>query len=336
MGEHGHEGHGHEGHGHEGHGHEGHGHEGHVHVELTPETDRRWLLGSLVVIVAFMVGEVIVGVIAHSLALIADSAHLLTDAAALALAIGASLLAQRPARGAYTYGFTRADALAGQANGITLLLLAAWVTLESVKRLIDPPEVHGGLVVAVAAVGVVVNMIAVALAGRANKASLNVRGAMAHIVSDLYAFIATLVAGLIILSTDWTRADPIASLVVAALMVWTGIGLVRAAGRVFLEAAPHGLLPDDIGQRMAAVAGVSEVHDLHVWDLGAAETALSAHLVVGDGFDCHEVSSRVRSALATSYRITHATLQADHSHDAAPLPLDECQDAHGPGYSGTA
>lgn len=295
--------------------------------------DRRWLSAAFVVIVVFMVGELVAGLLAHSLALVADSAHMLTDAAALALAVFASLLAQRPARGAYTFGFTRVDALAGQANGVTLLVFAAWVAFEAVRRLVDPPGVHGGLVVVVAAVGVGANIVAVAFVGRANKASLNVRGAWAHLVTDLYAFIATLAAGVVVLTTNWPRADAVASLVVAALMIWTGLDLLRASGRVFLEAAPRGLKPAEIGASMASVRGVDAIHDLHVWDLGAGEPALSAHVVVGEGFDCHDVASVVRSVLVQRFEITHATLQADHTHSSGDPGRDDCHDAHGPEYS---
>lgn len=295
--------------------------------------DRRWLLAALAVILAFMVAEVTVGLLAGSLALITDAGHMLTDAAALAVAVVASRLARRPAAGAYTYGFTRIDALSAQANGLTLLLLAAWFTVEAIRRLAQPPVVDGGPVLAVALIGILVNGVAVLLAGRADRTSLNVRGAVAHLVNDVWAFVATAVAAVIILLTGWARADAIASLLVAALMVHAGYRLVRAAGRVFLEAAPSGTDPSEIGQAMAAVAGVREVHDLHVWDLGAGDPALSAHLVVEASFDCHEVASGVRQLLAEQHQIGHATLQADHRHDDLPLVSDDCAVRHGPGYA---
>ncbi|HEY2042319.1 MAG TPA: cation diffusion facilitator family transporter [Jatrophihabitans sp.] len=303
---------------------------------MTPESDRRWLLASLSVIVAFMLAEVTVGLMASSLALIADAGHMVTDAAALALAVVASRISQRPAAGSYTYGFTRIDAVSAQANGITLLLLAAWFTFEAIRRLIEPPAVHGGLVTAVAVVGIVVNVVAVLLAGRANRSSLNVRGALAHIVNDLWAFVATAVAGLVIVLTGWQRADALASLVVAGLMVYSGIGLVRASGRVFLEAAPVGVDPDQLGKQLAAITGVAEIHDLHVWDLGVSEPALSAHVVVRPGFDCHQVADQVRQSLLVGQRISHATLQADHRQPGFSSPDDDCSLSHGPGYVATS
>jgi cobalt-zinc-cadmium efflux system protein len=302
---------------------------GHDHHHVAAgRRDRSWLLAALCVVLAFMAAEVTAGLLAHSLALIADAGHMLTDAAALLLAVVASRIAERPARGAYTYGFARIDALSGQANGITLLLLAAWFTVEGIRRLLDPPAVHGGVVSVVAVVGVLVNLAATSLAGRAGRAGLNVRGVLAHLLTDIWAFAATLVAGLVVLATGWTRADPIASLVVAALMAWTGAHLVRAAGRVFLEAAPQGLDPQALGAELAAVAGVAQVHDLHVWVLGADVAAMSAHVLVQPEFDCHEVAAGLRHRLAAQHGLEHVTLQVDHAeqqlHDA-----DNCTDLHG-------
>ena len=301
--------------------------DGHQHQHVAAG-NRRWLLAALCVVVAFMVVEVIAGLLAHSLALVADAGHMLTDAAALLLAVVASRLAERPARGAYTYGLARVDALSGQANGITLLLLTVWFVVEGVRRLIDPPGVHGGVVALVAVAGVGVNVLATGLAGRADRASLNVRGVLAHLLTDLWAFVATLVAGLVVLWTGWSRADPVASLLIAALMVWTGAHLIRAAGRVFLEAAPKGVDPLALGAELAAVAGVAEVHDLHVWTLGSSATAMSAHVLVQPSFDCHAVAETLRTRLAHGHSIEHVTLQVDHAeqqvHDA-----DSCADPHG-------
>lgn len=290
--------------------------------------DRRWLAGALALIVLFMVGEVIAGVAAHSLVLISDAGHMLTDAFALAVAVIAARIAQRPARGAYTYGFARVDALSGQANGITLLLLAVWFTVSAIRHLIHPESVAGGVVAIVAVAGLIVNGAATALAMRADRESLNVRGAVAHLVTDGWAFAATMVAGLVVLFSGWDRADAIATLCVAALMAWTGGQLVRAAGRVFLEAAPPGVDPHEIGRVLAAVDGVDQIHDLHIWLIGPGEPAVSAHVLVQPPFDCHEVSARMRSLLGQDYGIGHVTLQADHA-DAATHLADECADAHG-------
>lgn len=284
--------------------------------------DRRWLAAALTVIIAFMVGEVVAGLLAHSLALLTDAAHMLTDAAALVAAIAASRIAGRPPRGRYTYGFGRADALSGQANGITLVVLAILVAVEAVRRLVHPGAVTGSVVVLVAVIGVGVNTAATALAGRAeHEHSLSVRGVVAHLATDLWAFAATVVAGVVVLTTGWDRADPIASLAVAAFMAWTGWRLVRAAGRVFLEAAPPAVDPDALAGELIATPGVAEVHDLHVWQLGPESTALSAHVLVVPAVDCHEVATRLRTLLAERHGIGHVTLQTDHAdvpaHDAA-------------------
>lgn len=295
---------------------------------MTAQTDRRWLLAALAVIVSFMAAEVVTGLLAHSLALLTDAGHMVTDAAAIGVAVVAARIARRPAQGAYTYGFARVDALSGQANGITLLLLAVWFAVFGVQRLIHPTGVHGGVVSVVALAGIAVNLLATWLAGQADRASLNVRGVLGHLLTDVWAFLATLIAGLVIMWTGWTRADALASLLVAVLMSWTGWQLVRAAGRVFLEAAPHGIDPFELGETLAAVEGVAQVHDLHVWQLGHGEDAVSAHVLVRPPNDCHEVSGRLRLLLAERYGIGHVTLQADHAdtttHDAA-----DCVDAHG-------
>lgn len=302
---------------------------GHAHHHPRPaNADRRWLVAALCVVVAFMVAEVVAGMLARSLALISDAAHMLSDAAAITMAIVAARIAQRPARGAYTYGFARVDALSGQASGITLLLLAIWFTVQAVYRLVHPAGAHGGVMTAVALVGVAVNVLATALAGRADRASLNVRGVVAHLMTDIWAFAATAVAGLVILSTGWTRADPVATLVVAALMAWTGWGLVRAAGRVFLEAAPADIDPRTLGQELAASQGVAEVHDLHVWQIGPEATAVSAHVLVLASHDCHEVASALRTVLRERYGVSHVTMQTDHV-DAAAHAATNCADAHG-------
>jgi cobalt-zinc-cadmium efflux system protein len=279
-------------------------------------------------VLAFMVGEVIAGVLAHSLALITDAAHMLTDAAALAVAIIAVRIAMRPAKGRYTYGFARVDALSGQASGITLVLLAIWFTVEAIRRLIHPAAVEGGVVVVVALVGVVMNLTATALAGRADRASLNVRGVVAHLITDVWAFAATVVAGVIVLTSGWTRADPIASLVVAAVMAWTGWRLVHAAGRVFLEAAPMDVDPQQLGAELAGVDGVAELHDLHIWQIGPASTALSAHVLVRPSHDCHEVADQLRAFLRDQHGISHVTLQTDHA-ESADHGAENCADAHG-------
>ncbi|GAA5180822.1 cation diffusion facilitator family transporter [Rugosimonospora acidiphila] len=275
--------------------------------------DHRLLGGALALILAFMVGEVTVGLVAGSLALLSDAAHMLTDAAALILALVAMRLAARPPHGGYTYGLRRAEILSAQANGLALLILSVVLAVEAVRHLIAPPRVAGGLVLVTALVGVLVNLGATVLIGRANRNNLNIRGAFAHIVTDLYAFLATAAAGLVIVLTGYRRADAIATLVVAALMVRAGVGLLRASGRILLEAAPAGIDPEQVGAALAGVPGVKEVHDLHVWQIGSDSTALSAHVLVNRGGDCHDTRRALERLLRDAYGIEHTTLQVDHA-----------------------
>lgn len=288
----------------------GHGH-GHGH-RVGQDTDRRALVIALALIVVFMAGEVLIGVVAQSLALLSDAAHMLTDAGSILLAIIAIRLAARPPGGDYTYGLKRVEILSAQANGLTLLLLAAWLGYEAIRRLVDPPPVAGGLVVVTALVGVVVNIAATWCLSKANRSSLNVEGAFQHLLTDLYGFVATAVAGVIVLSTGFVRADAIAALVVVALMVRAGVGLVHQSGRIFLEAAPAGIDTRALGGRLAAHPDVVEVHDLHVWQITSGQPALSAHVLVAPGRDCHAVRTNLQTLLAHDYAITHVTLQLDH------------------------
>lgn len=322
----------------------GHGSAGHSHG-VAADADRRYLTGALALIVAFLVTEVVVGLIASSLALISDAGHMLTDAASLVLALIAIRLAAKPAKGRWTYGFKRAEILSAQANGLTLLLLAAWFGYEAIRRLINPPQVEGLLVFVTALVGIVVNVAAAWLISKANRTSLNIEGAFQHIVTDLYAFVATAIAGLIVMLTGFDRADALAALVVAGLMIRSGYGLVRESGRIFLEAAPAGLDPDLIGPAMADRPGVDEVHDLHIWDVTSGMPALSAHVLVDPDGDCHAVRRDLEVLLKGKYRIDHTTLQVDHTERRRPFPAggglgiepgEDCEEPHGARHHPTA
>ncbi|MCP2329257.1 cobalt-zinc-cadmium efflux system protein [Hamadaea flava] len=324
------------GHGHNDHSHGETGHGDHSHG-VSADADRRWLSLALALIGGFMAVEVVIGLIARSLALISDAAHMLTDAASIVLALIAIRLAARPAQGRYTYGLKRAEILSAQANGLSLVILAGWLGYESVRRLIDPPEVHGWLVVATALTGVAINIAAAWAISKANRTSLNVQGAFQHILNDLYAFIATAIAGLVMVFTGFDRADGIATLIVVALMLKAGIGLLRDSGRVLLEAAPADLHPDTIGDQLAGVPGVVEVHDLHVWTITSGQPALSAHVLVDPGRDCHAVRGQLETLLR-GHQISHTTLQVDHVGDdlltiGQQATAPHCDDAHGPVHS---
>ena len=268
-----------------------------------------------------MAVEVAVGVLAHSLALLSDAAHMLTDAGALALSLLAAHLAARPARGRMTFGLGRTEILSAQFNGATLLVLGLLIVYGAVRRLIHPPAVTGAAVLAVALAGIAVNLAATRVLSGANRRSLNVEGAFQHVLTDLAAFVLTAVAGGVIIATGFHRADGIASLLVAAIMLRSAYGLLKASGRVFLEAAPEGLDPDAIGRRMAAQPGVIEVHDLHIWEVTSGFPAMSAHVLVEPETDCHEVSRSLKQLLHDSFALDHTTLQVDH----APVELLEIE-----------
>ena len=286
-----------------------HEHAAHSHSHAVgPDADRRRLGAALALIVAFMAVEVAAAVVAHSLALLSDAGHMLSDAAAIGFS-----LAARPPSGALTFGLRRVEILSALANGVTLLVLAALIAYEAVRRLFAPAHVHGGLVLAVALLGILVNLAAAWTLSRANRASLNVEGSFQHILVDLYGFIGTAVAAGVIIATGFQRADPIASLLIAGLMTRSGLALVRDSGRVFLEAAPKDLDPQEIGQALVAQPGVVEVHDLHVWEVTSGFPALSAHVLVGAERDCHAVRRQVEAMLRERFALEHTTLQVDHA-----------------------
>jgi cobalt-zinc-cadmium efflux system protein len=293
---------------------------GHHHHGIGPETAVRPLAIALALIVAFMAVEVVLGVVAHSLALLSDAAHMLVDAAALGLSVWAARLALRPAGGRMTFGFRRAEILAAQANAITLLVLAFAIVVEAVRRLDAPPHVDGPLVLGTAAAGAAVNVLALRQVARANRSNLNVEGSFRHLLTDLYAFAGTAVAGLVIWLTGFDRADPIASLFVAGFMVLTAWPLLRTSGRVLLEAAPEGLAPAEIGAALRAYPGVTDVHDLHVWEISSGFPALSAHVLVGRDEDCHRIRRDLESLLAERYGIDHTTLQVEHTAERLLWP----------------
>src|SRR4051812_1055629 len=267
--------------------------------------------------------EVAAGVLASSLALLADAAHMLTDAGALALALVALRLARRPAAGAMTYGLSRAEILSAQFNGATLLVLGLLIVYEGIHRLVEPPAVQGGVVLAVALLGVAVNLAATLVLHGADRRSLNVEGAFQHVLTDLVAFIATAVAGLVILLTGFDRADGIASLFVAAVMLRAAWGLLRDSGRIFLEAAPKGIDVGAIGHAMLEVGGVREVHDLHVWEVTSGFPALSAHVLVGCDDDCHGARESLETLLHDAFHIEHTTLQVEHEQELLQIEMPQ-------------
>lgn len=296
-------------------------HGGHAHG-VGVDSSRRRLGVALALIVAFMVAEVIAGILVDSLALISDSAHMLTDAGAIVLSLLALRLAARPAGGNLTFGLRRAEILSAQINGATLLILGGLIVFEAIRRLIDPPEVGAWTVLIVALVGIVVNLIATWQLTKANRANMAVEGSFQHLLTDLYAFTGTAVAAIVILTTGFVRADAIASLLVAASMLWAAYGLLKDSGRVLLEMSPEGLDAEAVGQALINHPHVADVHDLHVWAIGSDFPALSAHVLVHPGDDCHGIRRELERLLHERFGIDHTTLQVDHDHRDELIQLE--------------
>jgi cobalt-zinc-cadmium efflux system protein len=283
---------------------------------------RRPLAIALGLILGLMAAEIAAAFVAGSLALFADAGHMFTDAAALALALGAATYAGRPARGRWTFGFRRLEILAAHVNGITLLVVGVLIVYGAIRRLLNPVDVRGGLVLAVALAGIAVNLIAAALLARPSRESLNVRGAFLHVATDLAAFAGTAIAGGIILATGWNRADPVASLVVAGLIFWSSWNLLRESTRILLDVAPSE--PREVAEAMLDVPEVVEVHDLHVWTVGSGFPSVSAHVLVEPGSDCHAIRLQLATVLRDRFDLGHSTLQVEHAPAKVPqgnLPL---------------
>ena len=317
---------------------------------MRADSDAGRLKIALATILLFMATEIVVALLSSSLALLSDAAHMLTDAAALAMALFAARLAARPAGGAMTFGLGRAEILSANANGMTLLVLALVIVYGAIRHLVTSPDVHGTPVLVVALVGIVVNLVVTGVLGGHGhghsghehgghdhnghdhsghgshahaghdrpRRSLNIEGSYQHILTDLFGFAATAVAAIVILLTGFRRADAIASLLIAAVMLRASYSLIRASVRVMMEAAPEGIDPDEIGRALAAQTGVTEIHDLHIWEVTSGFPAISAHIVVDPGHDCHEVRRALSTLLRDRFALAHSTLQVEHAR--APQP----------------
>jgi cobalt-zinc-cadmium efflux system protein len=287
--------------------------------------DERLMLVGLSLLSAFLVGELIAAVIAHSLALLADAGHMATDVLALAAALIAARLARRPAIGHWTFGLARAEVLSALFNGATLFVVAAIVTVEAIRRLIHPVGVTGGTLVVVSVVGLAVNVVVHAVLHRADQHSINIKGVVAHVLTDAYAFAATIIAGVVVMATGWHRADPVASLVVVVLLLRAARGLLLESGRVLLEAAPSEVDLALVRRHLLDATYVVDVHDLHVWTVTSGLPALSVHVVITD--ECFttgrapQLLDELQACLAGHFDVEHSTFQlepAGHAeHEAA-------------------
>lgn len=282
-----------------------------VTVPGTGRTGYLWL--ALALLLVFMAVEVSVGWLASSLALVSDAGHMLTDVLAIALSLVIARLVTRAPGGRLTFGLRRLEVIGAQVNGLTLLVAAGGFIVEAVHRLIAPPAVDGLAVAVVALVGIPVNLAAVWAVARADRRSLNVEGSFQHMLTDLYAFIATATAGGLILLTGFNRLDALAALIVAALMLKAAVSLLVTTGRIVLQAAPQHLDPDQIGRTLSEQPGVLAVHDLHLWEVTPDFPTLSAHVLVNRQVDCHAIRDELERLLAERYALAHTTLQMSHA-----------------------
>ena len=300
----------------------------HHHHGVGSGATRRALGWSLVLTVAFGIGQVVAGVAFDSLALFADAVHNVSDGGAIALALGAAWLAGLPPRGARTYGWRRVEILAALVNGLTLVVVGGWILWEAWGRLGSPPETAGVGVIVVGAIGLVANGIPVVLLLRsAHRDDLNARGALLHLGSDLVGSLGVVLAGAIVALTGWNAADPLIAAAIGLMIIASSWRLLREALRILLEIAPAGLEVETIGRAMVAEDGVREVHDLHVWTVTSGFAALSAHVIVGPGVEHDRVLHDLQSLLRERFDLRHVTLQIDDAPVLLTVHRRGCEQA---------
>jgi len=287
---------------------------GHVH-DHGPAQSRRALAVALALTASYTAVEVVGGLLTGSLALLADAVHMLSDNVALALALLAVWLGARPVTPERTFGYRRAEVLAALANGVALVALSIWIFYAAISRLDDPPEVLGGWMLAIALAGVAVNVASGAILYRARSGSLNVEAAFRHVLADLLGSFGVIAAALTILLTGRLEADPLVGMLIGVLILASSWTILRDSTGILLEAAPRDLDTRAVGERLARAPGVVDVHDLHIWTITSGFPALSAHVLVGRGEDCHARRRELETILAREFRIEHTTLQVEHVSD---------------------
>lgn len=292
----------------------------HVHDHARLES-RRALAVALALTASYTVVEVVGGLLTGSLALLADAVHMLSDNVALALALVAVWLATRPETPERTYGYKRAEVLAALANGVLLVALAIWIFVEAVMRLRDPGDVLGGWMLLVALLGIAVNLGAGLVLAGARSGSINVEAAFRHVFADLLGSVGVAVAAVVILTTDWVEADAVVSILIGVLVLASAWSIVRDSTGILLESTPRGLDADALGRTLAGAPGVVEVHDLHVWTITSGFPALSAHVLVRPGEDCHGRRRELERLLRDEFGIEHTTLQVDHAAEGGLVEM---------------
>lgn len=300
--------------------HHGDGHDhsaGHVHAPSGPDAERR-ILWAMALTGGFMVVEIIGGLVSGSLALLADAGHMLTDVGALALAHAGMRIGRRAADPKRSYGYRRLEVLAAFVNGITLLVLTVWITAEAVRRFFEPVEILSGTMLTVAVLGLLVNLGSFAILHGGSKDSVNIAGALAHVLSDLLGSVAAIVAAVVIMWTGWTPIDPILSVFVGLLIVRSGWTITRRAGHILLEGTPEGMDPQVIKDELERMPGVADCHHVHVWSLTSGRTIATLHLRLEPGAQQGQVLLAVKAHLRARFGIVHSTVEID--------PEDYCAD----------
>ena len=319
---HSHEDRGHPQHAEDGGSQDGHSHDGHSHGAGAGHAhgagaNKRALAVVLSFTLAYMVAEIIGGLITGSLALLADAAHMASDNVALGLALFAFWLSDKPATPNRSFGYKRGEILAALFNGVTIVAVSLWIFYEAFQRFRDPPEILGGWLLVVAVIGLVVNVAGALILTRSAGENLNMQGALRHILADLLGSVGVIAAAMVILLTGWGYADPIISIFIGVLVLFSSWRLLRESVGILLEGSPPGMDANEVGNKMVAVEGVEEVHDLHVWEITSGFPALSAHVLVGREEDCHQRRREIEGVLKDGFGIEHTTLQVDHAGDHA-------------------
>ena len=273
---------------------------------------RRALALVLALVLGFAGVEALISVAAGSLALLADATHMLSDALALGLALFAAWLALRPATPQRSFGWRRAEVLAALVNALVLVALGIGIVWAAIGRLSDPPGVMGGWVLVAGVAGLIVNVVSARILHGAGS-GLNVRAAMLHVLADLASSVGVIVAGLVVLATGWEYADPIAAILIGTLVVASTAGVLRETVGVLLEGAPEGMDAREVGAAIASTEGVVGVHDLHLWTITSGFPALSAHVLVEAGADCHAIRRELEVLLRERFGLSHTTLQVEHA-----------------------
>lgn len=296
----------------------------HLHAHLdgdarhahTIEGRSQWTMGiALVLVLLFALVEVVSGFLSNSLALISDAGHMVTDAAALGLALLAQLIARRPPSSKHSFGFVRAEALAAFVNSLAMLLLVCWIVYEAADRLVHPQYVTGSTVFIVAGIGLCINLLMAWMLSR-DEQNINTRAALVNVLGDLLGSAAAIAAGAIIYFTGWVRIDPILSIFVSLLILKSTLGILRESYHFLMEGVPQGIDYLEVGADLAAVPGVHSVHDLHVWDMSPGEPALIGHLEIDELNAWPEVLRAVKAMLFAKHGIDHVTLQPETHGDA--------------------